>query len=594
MATYSKNTGFTVDDKVAKCMVDRCSHLTLGLENAFGTYDLCNPETFFAIARRKLGNHAIVSPISDVVQRNTSAMLDPSYAMMQSVNVYDTAEIMYGVNMTLSVILTSLVEGNSVCNSQVDERLTRSLMYLMMRDVPRQFLGQGGATYLRKNFRGNCPQVDLNDVSSTVDPRPAYFVRPDHDHEKEFNRMTHMSCDIYRTWAPEDCAHMGELAALVLSHEAASVLDISLSHATPRYMFLWDVVYPIVFTQEGMHFENERLEQPATQRVRGYLLIASPRALATATVAANTTPWKIRYYGEGAAHHNTSGDDASDIDGALAERFSVALPLVQRHNAVVYDRAAEAFGVVMPVEAQPDRTDFSHDKYFDPQPDSWGASHTQRAPPHPLRAPPADNPYNRSCIVLVVPHWWPLLLCPDPPLPAPARRLLGAAGEPRRARHHGRSAGRGLNGEARLRHLAARRRLLCMRGEQPLARRCPPRLFKPRADGRLLHVRVCRGQLPVLLPLEGLGGLQHICRDPVQLAGKRRAGALREDGDQLGRPARLRRILQARDQRPALPQRPKDRSRRHCLHRVLHDVWLSIAGCVCVCVCVYVCACVCE
>jgi len=574
MVTYSKNTGFTVDDKVAKCMVDRCSHLTLGLENAFGTYDLCNPETFFAIARRKLGDHAIISPISDVVQRNTSAMLDPSYAMMQSVNVYDTAEIMYGVNMTLSVILTSLVEGNTACNSQVDERLTRSIMYLMMRDVPKQFLGQGGSTYLRKNFRGNCPQVDLNDVSSKVDARPAYFVRPDHDHEKEFNRMTHMSCDIYLKYAPEDCAHMGELAALVQNYEAASVLDISLTHATPRYMFLFDVVYPIAFTQEGMHFENERLDDPATERVRGYLVIASPRGLSTATAAANTTPWKLRYYGEQSAHHNTSGDDASDIDEALALRFSVAMPLVRRHNAVVYDRRAEAFGVVMPTNAEPDRTDFSLDTYFDGMPSSWGARLPHPSPP-PTACPqhPGLHSYPPARKTLAcIPTANPYILTPF----SLARRLLGAAGEPRRARHHGRAQDGGLHRETRLRHLGARRRLLRVRGQQPFARRRPPRLFKPGADGRPLHVRVRRGQLPVLLPLEGLGGLQHLCRDPVQLAVQRRAGPLREDGDQPGRPARQRRVLQTPDERPAVPQRPKDRSRRHCLHRVLHHVWLPV------------------
>jgi hypothetical protein len=287
---------------------------------------------------------------------------------------------MYGVNMTLAVILTSLVEGNTFCNSQVDERLTRSVMYLMMRDVPRQFLGQGGSTYLRKNFRGNCPQVDLNDVSSTADTRPAYFVRPDHDHEKEFNRMTHMSCDVYRRYAPEDCAHMSELAALVRNYSAASVLDISLTHATPRYMFLYDTVYAIAFTQEGMFFENERLARPVLERVRGYLVIASPKGVATAAGAANTTPWKLRYYGEHAAHHNTSGDDASEIDEALAQRFTVVMPLVQRHNAVVYNTRAEAFGVVLPCEADPNRTDFSLDTYFEPMETTWGST-----PPHPAR-----------------------------------------------------------------------------------------------------------------------------------------------------------------------------------------------------------------
>ena len=82
LMTYSRNTGFTVDDKVVKCMLDRCGHMSLGLENAFGSHDLCNPDTIFSLARRQLGD-AIVSPVSQSVMEKAN-FIDPPYCMMHS------------------------------------------------------------------------------------------------------------------------------------------------------------------------------------------------------------------------------------------------------------------------------------------------------------------------------------------------------------------------------------------------------------------------------------------------------------------------------------------------------------------------------
>ncbi|KAJ1467031.1 hypothetical protein T484DRAFT_1859938 [Baffinella frigidus] len=286
MVTYSKNTGFTCDDKVVKCMIDRTTHMTLALESAFGTYELCNPTTLFSIAQRKLGDYAVVSPISEAVQSNTNAMLDPSYAMMQTISVQDTTEVMFGVNMTLAVVMTSLLGGNNVPNSQVDERLTRSLMWLMMRDVPIQFTGQDGSRYLRKNFRGNCPNCDFNVLEGYNEPRPAYIVRPTHDHEKEFNRMTHFACTVYKSYAPEDCVHMSELTSLAKSYAARTILDISLTYATPRYMCMFDTRYPVVFTYEGMDLECTRLGRRLEDSVS-----ISALTVETSIVALASTIW---------------------------------------------------------------------------------------------------------------------------------------------------------------------------------------------------------------------------------------------------------------------------------------------------------------
>ena len=93
-------------------MIDRVTHLSLGLENAFGTEDLCDPSTLFALAKRKLGNHAVNSPISAEVQSNLTEIQDPSYAMMSAINDGESQNIIFGVNMTLVVLLTSMCEGN--------------------------------------------------------------------------------------------------------------------------------------------------------------------------------------------------------------------------------------------------------------------------------------------------------------------------------------------------------------------------------------------------------------------------------------------------------------------------------------------------
>ena len=365
---YSKNTGFTCDDRVIKCMLDRATHSCLGLESAFGTYELCDPEVLFAIARRKLGDYAVVSPISDSVQNNTSNTLDPSYAILQTINVHDTTEIMFGINMSLAVVMTSLLGANTVSNSQIDERLTRSLMWMMMRDVPVQFTGQDGTRYMRKNFIGNCPSVDFNELRYD-EPRPAYIVRPTHDHAKDHNRMTHFACDVYLKYAPEDLAHMGELAAITKNYVAYSILDISLTHATPRYMFMYETRYPIAFTQEGLCVERERVGGQFEQRVRGYLTISVPKPTNMGGIRSGEIRWSIKYYGD--PYHDTTGDNLSDIDDALAARHSVALPLIKRHNAVVYCETTKAFGVVQPIQTGP-RESFYDDSYFDISADVWG------------------------------------------------------------------------------------------------------------------------------------------------------------------------------------------------------------------------------
>jgi hypothetical protein len=378
MVAYSKNTGFTLDDKVLRCMIDRVTHLSLGLENAFDTEDLCNPSTLFDLAKRKLGNHAVQSPIAADVLTNLTEIQDPSYAMMSAINDGESQNIIFGVNMTLVVLLTSMCEGNNstLANSQVDERMTKSIMSLMMRDVPMQFLGQNGNTYLRKNFRGNCPTCDFNEIENFREPRPAYIVRPLHDHEKENNKLSHFPCNVINAsgYAPEDCAHMSELCALTKFYKANSILDISLEHATPRYMTLFDTCYPVAFTTEGLLLEKARLNRPETANivgVTGYLYIASPKSFATATVAANTTPWKIEYNSSYHGFHNIKGDDVWDIDEALAKRNTVMLPLIRRHNAVVFLTKTMTFGIIQPNPVGP-RPEGAGDSYFKHGDDDYG------------------------------------------------------------------------------------------------------------------------------------------------------------------------------------------------------------------------------
>jgi hypothetical protein len=372
MVNYSKNTGFTCDDKVVKCMIDRTTHVSLGLESAFNTYELCNPSILFAIAQRKLGDYAVVSPISDVVMNNRSAMLDPCYAMMSTIGVNDVTEVTFGVHMTLALIMTSLMEGNTVSNSHIDERLTRSLMWLMMRDIPAQFSGQSGTRYLRKNFRGNNPSCDLNKLEGYLEPRPAYIMRPKHDHEKDFDRLTHFACKVYKTYAPEDCVHMAELASLVQNFCAKSILNVSLTYATPRYMYMYGTRYPVAFTKEGMALESQRLGRPLDTLVRGHLMIHAPKSKPNGNTPAHATPWTIRFYGEDHSdHHTIHGLDMWDIDEELARRHAVVFPVIKRHNAVVYSSVTKTFGVILPVQTDP-RPSFHKDTYFDISENVWG------------------------------------------------------------------------------------------------------------------------------------------------------------------------------------------------------------------------------
>jgi hypothetical protein len=334
---YSKNTGFTVDEPVMKCMLDRCLVLRLSLGDVFGCDHLCDPEIMFALARRVLKT-PVESPFAKGVDAaDPKTFDDPPYATLVQVNCADGADIMYGVNMTLAVIMTSLCGGNGTPNSQIDERVVKSVMRLMMRDMPAQFLGQNGDTYLRKNFRGNNPQCDFNNVDVFGAHRPAYIVRPVHDHSKASGTLTHFPCDVYGNYAPEDLAHMNELATLASTYNTPHVTHLSLAHCTPRYMLCYNVVYPVAFTKEGVAKEGERVDGHRDE-IRGYLMLPD-------NGNGSAVSWKLRYYGA-AAYHNASGS-VWELDEALAARNTVVLPLIKRHGAVVLHEGS--FGVVLPV-----------------------------------------------------------------------------------------------------------------------------------------------------------------------------------------------------------------------------------------------------
>jgi hypothetical protein len=79
----------------------------------------------------------------------------------------------------------------------------------------------------------------------------------------------------------------------------------------------------------------------------------------------------MQFYGEDSSFHDTSGDDVWQIDEAIALRHCVVLPLIRRHNAVVYNELSKAFGVVQPLYTEP-RVSFAEDTYFDFSDDVWG------------------------------------------------------------------------------------------------------------------------------------------------------------------------------------------------------------------------------
>jgi hypothetical protein len=159
---------------------------------------------------------------------------------------------------------------------------------------------------------------------------------------------------------------MTELTALVKNYSMNTILDISLQHATPRYMFMYDTCYPIAFTKEGLALEKARLnnaQSAVLTGVAGYIFIQSPKTYATDLVPANTTPWKICYHPYHGGHYDVTGDDTWDIDEALAKRNTVALPLIRRHNAVIFLASTMSLGVVQPNYNAP-RAQGAGDSYF--------------------------------------------------------------------------------------------------------------------------------------------------------------------------------------------------------------------------------------
>jgi hypothetical protein len=124
------------------------------------------------------------------------------------------------------------------------------------------------------------------------------------------------------------------------------------------------MVYPV--TEEGTENERRWLGYDFPDRVRGYVTI-------TTKDPSGHPSWKIRYFDPHGPYYNTEGPDVSDIDEALSSRRTVVLPLISRHNAVIYSEQLKTFGVIQPqdldvhMEFRPDLL-----TYFNSMPSVWG------------------------------------------------------------------------------------------------------------------------------------------------------------------------------------------------------------------------------
>ena len=252
--------------------------------------------------------------------------------------------VSFGVNIVaalmVSALSTSSIERNGTCNITVADKILSHIASL----APPSLTGGSATHILSKTFvedvdGANCHLVDMGPS------RAVHFIRPLQDSAIFREDVSIMPCKL-RPYAAEDILHMTQLEAcrVMFAVPPEHLTDVPTHLLQPDYNLLRDVKYPV-------------LSYSCTTEIPEY---------------------------EGWMVHTNEGQDA---DVVLCELFDVLthevhaqfqgsymeaksflmanktypLPLILRHNALVWCAQAERYGVIQPLA----KDDGAVQQYFD-------------------------------------------------------------------------------------------------------------------------------------------------------------------------------------------------------------------------------------
>jgi len=323
---YTDATKFRVSDKMLEnCLVRLLSCTNMNLHNIFRCADITAPQKIFQIC--KSFSPQLPLPHAEFPNARTFSSEMAAFAEKKDGDVTKYSFMLHSLS---ALCYRAMLGRKFEMNSNMDSRLSESFMWFLLADVPRQFLGSDGATYLAKHFYGDDTEEDIR----TEAPREhhPYITRVDHDVNKlKGNDSRFFPKNPYHSYVIEDLAHMEELIGMANKY-ACNVQDLCFTHESgkplivPRYAFLHRVPYPIVLCGD----------RNSDDWLTGSLILDSPTSCSLSLTDGE----------EAGGYMETL--NATDLEYELARRNLCVLPLIMRPNAVIRRPGSDILGVLLP------------------------------------------------------------------------------------------------------------------------------------------------------------------------------------------------------------------------------------------------------
>ena len=327
---YNLNNGFLLSDKILAFGAKRyCEKMRLGLNTIFECKDLYNPAKLLQL-RNEIAV-ALNRGIALLRFHETPRMESPGRQMgtILTRKEGEMSEHKLTIHGLSALCLSSLL-GCRELNSNLDECISKRIIWMLCRDIPLQYLPSKGDKYIRKLYTATgSPQPAIAHLTGYSEERPQYLRRP-HEQSKFDERFSSkLLPGPYLNYVNEDVVHNSEVVAHAKNFEC-NVQEVYFTNEVyHRYFLLDGVDYPCV--------------ERGGQQVN-VICINGPN---------------FYYRDLEGAFQDTAPRES--LDEYLARNSRVLLPLIRRHNVLVR-RSDDTFGIIVPRNSA---ETFSKIQYFE-------------------------------------------------------------------------------------------------------------------------------------------------------------------------------------------------------------------------------------
>lgn len=327
---YNLNNGFLLSDKILAFGVKRyCEKMRLGLNTIFECKDLYNPAKLFQL-RNEIAT-ALNRGIAPIRYHDVHRMESPGRQMASVLSRKDgeTLEHKLSLHGVSALCLSSLLGCNEL-NSNLDECISKRIIWMLCRDIPLQYLPSKGDKYIRKLYTATgSPQPAIAYLSGYAEERPQYLRRPHEQSKFDARFSSKLLPTPYLNYVNEDVVHNSEVVAHAKNFDC--------------------LIQEVFFTMDIYHryYLMDEVDYPCTKRGGGPVDVV--------TVTGSNFVYKN--------FENAFQDTAprESLDKYLATNSLVLLPLIRRHNVLV-KTGEDSFGIIIPRNAT---EQFSKIQYFE-------------------------------------------------------------------------------------------------------------------------------------------------------------------------------------------------------------------------------------